>query len=195
MKLDIKKFKSFSEQTGLGYGEFCAFQLVVSKDKAGLKHLASTKCTLLEALEGEFWIEYYEDIQSDKAHARYKLTDRGVVLAEIFIEDSEASDIREILAYFDEKKKEFQIAGVVNPIASNVKLVKRHYPKFSIEQFKKVIDYFVPAWQHAKAKDGAPYRNYLKPSTLFNDKFDLRVDEAEQSSSVATTIRPKYKPL
>lgn len=195
MKLDIKKFKQFSEQTGLGYGEFCVFQLVVSKDKLGLKYLTSTNSSLLHNLVVDAWIEYYEDVQNDKAHARYRLTDRGVVLAELFMEDSEEADIREILAYFDEVKKDHNVKGVVNPLASNINMVKKWYPRYSVTSFKKVIDHFVPAWKDALMQDGTSLSKFLTPKTLFNGKFDLRVEEAEQSAPVATTIRPKYKPL
>lgn len=195
MKLDIKKFKQFTEQTGLGYGAFCVFQLVLSKDKLGIKYLHSESSSLLKALEMEGWIEYYEDVKDGNPQPRYRLTDRGTILAEIFLEDLGLADIHEILAYFDEIKKRFNIPGVINPLDSNIKMVKKWYPKYSIEQFKKVIDYFVPAWQYATMPDGTPLKKFLNPKTLFNGKFDLRVEEAEQSTPVATSVRPKYKPL
>lgn len=49
------------------------------------------------------------------------------------------------------------------------------------EDFVLVIDYFSSKWSGVTFKDGQAAEKYLQPSTLFNGKFDERVNEALMS--------------
>ena len=50
-----------------------------------------------------------------------------------------------------------------------------------LEDFKKVIDYFSTKWSGTTFNNGASGDTYLRPSTLFNNKFDERLNEASKN--------------
>ena len=80
----------------------------------------------------------------------------------------------EIILYLNEKtKKNFKVNAKINLKFINARL-KENY---KIEDFKKVIDLKVNEW--AAWPSG---QKYLRPQTLFSDKFDSYLNETEETS-------------
>src|SRR5690554_5267342 len=82
----------------------------------------------------------------------------------------------EIINYLNEKAdKNFK------PVESNTKHVKARINEgYTLDEFKTVIDYTVSEWKGKVFGNGKNGSDYLRPSTLFNGKFDERLQLARE---------------
>jgi phage replication O-like protein O len=58
-----------------------------------------------------------------------------------------------------------------------------------LDDFKAVINHFSKKWMGITFKDGTPAEEYLRPSTLFNGKFDERVNEAVNDKPIRNVVQ------
>jgi uncharacterized phage protein (TIGR02220 family) len=86
---------------------------------------------------------------------------------------------QEIIAYLNEKTgKNFR-----HNANGNLKFIKaRIKEKYTLKDFKKVIDLKVDEWSDTIFSNGTPGKNYLRPQTLFNEKFDSYLNESKEES-------------
>ena len=86
---------------------------------------------------------------------------------------------QEIIQYLNEKTgKNFRPNATGNLKNINARL-KENY---SIPDFKKVIDLKVSEWSDKIFSNGVPAKNFLRPSTLFSEKFDAYLNETKEDS-------------
>lgn len=76
----------------------------------------------------------------------------------------------EVIDYLNQKTgSRFNAKGY-----ENQKLIKARFNEgYTLEDFKTVIDYYVEHWK------GTEFEKYLRPKTLFNNKFDERLNNAK----------------
>jgi len=86
---------------------------------------------------------------------------------------------QEIIQYLNEKTgKNFRYNA-----NGNLKFIKaRIKEKYTLKDFKKVIDLKVSEWSDTIFSNGTPGKNYLRPQTLFNEKFDSYLNEEKEES-------------
>ena len=86
---------------------------------------------------------------------------------------------QEIIQYLNEKTgKNFRYNA-----NGNLKFIKaRIKEKYTLKDFKKVIDLKVAEWSDTIFSNGTPGKNYLRPQTLFNEKFDSYLNEEKEES-------------
>ena len=95
--------------------------------------------------------------------------------------------VENIISYFNDKcNTKFK-----NNTSATKKLIKKHLNEgFSIEDFKKVIDIKYLDWGEnpVRFSNGQMSNEYLRPSTLFGDKFESYVYEALARESSETSL-------
>lgn len=83
--------------------------------------------------------------------------------------ERENSLIKEIVTYLNEKTgKSFEPETITTRKFIRARLKEG----YGIDAFKWVIDVKCAEWQSKFSKDGTPMENYLKPETLFGNKFE-----------------------
>ena len=87
---------------------------------------------------------------------------------------------RKVIEYLNEKAdKNFK-----HTAANTKKVIKARFNEgFRFEDFKLVIDYCCKEWKGVTFSNGKLGDEYLQPSTLFNNKFDERLNKAKLDSS------------
>lgn len=66
---------------------------------------------------------------------------------------------------------------------------------FTINDFKTVIEYCCKEWKGKVFSNGKIGDSYLRPTTLFNNKFDERLNLAKQNKQATPQPNPTYKPF
>jgi uncharacterized phage protein (TIGR02220 family) len=66
---------------------------------------------------------------------------------------------------------------------------------FTINDFKTVIEYCCKEWKGKVFSNGKVGDSYLRPTTLFNNKFDERLNLAKQNKQATPQPNPTYKPF
>lgn len=66
---------------------------------------------------------------------------------------------------------------------------------FTINDFKTVIEYCCREWKGKVFSNGKIGDSYLRPTTLFNNKFDERLNLAKQNKQATPQPNPTYKPF
>lgn len=96
----------------------------------------------------------------------------------------------EIVKYLNEKS-----GRKFNPSSSGTrKLIEARWNEDNdIEAFKRVIDVCCYKWKGKTFSNGNKGDDYLQPSTLFNTKFDERLNWAMDSKRDASQEEPQYK--
>ncbi len=91
---------------------------------------------------------------------------------------------KDVIDYLNEKAgKNFKVAE------SNNKLIRARYKEgYTLEDFKAVIDYKTSKWK------GTEWEQYLRPSTLFGNKFQNYVNEIPNRSIESTKKVEKDTP-
>ncbi len=88
-------------------------------------------------------------------------------------EKKEKIPYKEILDYLNQKT-----GSHYKDVKGNQKLIKaRWHEGYRLDDFKKVIDNKTDAWLGVVAKDGREMSQFLRPSTLFGNKFDQYLNE------------------
>ena len=65
-------------------------------------------------------------------------------------------------------------------VESNKKLIRARWNEgYRLDDFRLVIDYYSKQWKGKTFSNGQLGDTYLRPSTLFNNKFDERLNEAK----------------
>ena len=84
--------------------------------------------------------------------------------------------ITEIVEYLNEKTRRRY-----NPETARTQrlIMARLREGFAVEDFKQVIDIKCKQWDHVPGDGQQDWRIYLRPSTLFGDKFDEYLNEPE----------------
>ena len=89
------------------------------------------------------------------------------------VNEKEKIPYKEIIDYLN-KKTDSRYKNV----AGNQKLIKaRWHEGYRLDDFKRVIDNKTDAWLGVVAKDGRDMGQFLRPSTLFGNKFDQYLNE------------------
>src|SRR5690554_4966639 len=65
---------------------------------------------------------------------------------------------------------------------------------FTVDDFKTVIEYCCREWKGKTFGNGELGDSYLRPSTLFNNKFDERLNKAKQNRSEEHTSELQSRP-
>jgi uncharacterized phage protein (TIGR02220 family) len=101
------------------------------------------------------------------------------IKAKLSKKEIDAITAQEIILYLNKKtKKKFKANATGNLKYINARLKE----KYSIDDFKKVIDLKVSQWTGAIFSNGESGEKFLRPSTLFSEKFDSYLNETEQTS-------------
>ena len=101
------------------------------------------------------------------------------IKAKLSKKEMDAITAQEIILYLNEKtKKKFKVNATGNLKYINARLKE----KYCVEDFKKVIDLKVSQWTGAIFSNGESGEKFLRPSTLFSEKFDSYLNETEQTS-------------
>ena len=66
---------------------------------------------------------------------------------------------------------------------------------FTVNDFKTVIEYCCKEWKGKVFSNGKIGDSYLRPTTLFNNKFDERLNLAKQNKQDTPQPNPTYKPF
>ena len=104
--------------------------------------------------------------------------------------DNKTNIVREVIEYLNEKtgsKFKHSAAAHKKPISARIN------EGYSLEEFKIVIDYCVSAWAGKDFGNGKKGDDYLRPSTLFNQKFDERLNAAHKNGT--TSQKDKWTAL
>jgi uncharacterized phage protein (TIGR02220 family) len=84
----------------------------------------------------------------------------------------------EIINYLNEKSN----SNFTTTAKATVKIINaRLSEKFTVEDFKLVIDYCCREWKGKTFPNGKLGDDYLRPTTLFNEKFDERLNVAKKN--------------
>ncbi|RHW38728.1 hypothetical protein D1B33_07600 [Lysinibacillus yapensis] len=92
--------------------------------------------------------------------------------------DKEKDNIpfKKVIDYLNEKADKNFKSTTVN----NRKVIKARFNEgFTFDDFKLVIDYCCKEWKGVTFNNGKLGDEYLQPSTLFNNKFDERLNKAK----------------
>lgn len=74
-------------------------------------------------------------------------------------------------------------------VAGNQKLIRaRWHEGYRLDDFKKVIDNKTDAWLGVVAKDGREMSQFLRPSTLFGNKFDQYLNEKHEQTEPENSL-------
>ena len=90
---------------------------------------------------------------------------------------------KDVIDYLNEKTgKNYK------PVETNNKLIRARYKEgYTLEDFKAVIDYKTSKWK------GTEWEKYLRPSTLFGNKFETYVNEIPNRSISFTKTEEVYE--
>lgn len=93
----------------------------------------------------------------------------------------------EIIKYLNDKKggRGFEIKSPANHVEIKARIKEK---KYSIDDFKKVIDHKVHQWSKDKER-----KQYLRPSTLFGTKFNSYLVEAEDNKNKINSSSKNYE--
>lgn len=121
------------------------------------------------------------------------VTSRDAIDIDIDI-DIEKDNIpfKKIIEYLNEKAdKSFKHTAV-----NNKKVIRARFNEgYTFDDFKQVIDYCCREWKGVTFTNGKLGDEYLQPSTLFNNKFDERLNKARldiSKSKAQTEPKPTY---
>jgi uncharacterized phage protein (TIGR02220 family) len=79
----------------------------------------------------------------------------------------------------------------LNAKATKTAIKARWEEDYAFEDFKLVIEYFCKAWKGKVFSNGKNGDDYLRPSTLFNNRFDERLNEARKKTN-SSNQPPKH---
>ena len=83
---------------------------------------------------------------------------------------------KEIIDYLNKKT-----GSRYKDVAGNQKMIRARWNEgYRLDDFKKVIDNKTDAWLGVVAKDGREMSQFLRPSTLFGNKFDQYLNEKQK---------------
>lgn len=106
--------------------------------------------------------------------------------------DKEKNIYVEIIDYLNEKS-DSKFKSTAKKTRSSIKA--RLNEKFTIDDFKVVIDYCCREWKGKVFSNGKFGEDYLQPSTLFNEKFDERLNLARKNKSTPQQAPTQQRPL
>ena len=80
-------------------------------------------------------------------------------------------------------------------VAGNQKLIRaRWHEGYRLDDFKRVIDNKTDAWLGVVAKDGREMGQFLRPSTLFGNKFDQYLNEKHDEKPADSLFANQWHP-
>jgi uncharacterized phage protein (TIGR02220 family) len=104
--------------------------------------------------------------------------------------EKEEIPFKEIISYLNEKSG----SNFKHSAEGNKKEIRARWnEKFRLEDFKNVIDYCCGEWKGKTFSNGKQGDEYLKPSTLFNNKFDERLNKTKLEKQPSNYVETKPK--
>lgn len=92
------------------------------------------------------------------------------------VNEEEKIPFKEIIDYLNEKT-----GSRYKDVAGNQKMIRARWNEgYRLDDFKKVIDNKSEDWLGTTAKDGREMDQFLRPSTLFGNKFDQYLNEKHE---------------
>lgn len=92
------------------------------------------------------------------------------------VNEEEKIPFKEIIDYLNKKT-----GSRYKDVAGNQKMIRARWNEgYRLDDFKKVIDNKTDAWLGVVAKDGREMSQFLRPSTLFGNKFDQYLNEKHE---------------
>lgn len=100
---------------------------------------------------------------------------------------NEKIPFKEIIDYLNEKT-----GSRYKDVAGNQKMIRARWNEgYRLDDFKKVIDNKTDAWLGVVAKDGREMSQFLRPSTLFGNKFDQYLNEKHKQTEPENSLFAK----
>lgn len=91
---------------------------------------------------------------------------------------------KEIIDYLNKKTGSYY-----RDVAGNKKFIRARWNEgYRLDDFKKVIDNKTDAWLGVVAKDGREMSQFLRPSTLFGNKFDQYLNEKHEQTEPENSL-------
>src|SRR5690554_2898833 len=136
---------------------------------------------------------YQGSEMENRPQTDYKQTDNGLITDTNNNDNNVNKNIYvEIIEFLNEK------AGTNFKHSTNKTrdLIKARLNEgFTINDFKTVIEYCCKEWKGKVFSNGKIGDSYLRPTTLFNNKFDERLNLAKQNKQATPQPNPTYKPF
>lgn len=100
------------------------------------------------------------------------------------VNEKEKIPYKEIIDYLNKKT-----GSRYKDVAGNQKMIRARWNEgYRLDDFKKVIDNKTDAWLGVVAKDGREMSQFLRPSTLFGNKFDQYLNEKHEQTEPENSL-------
>lgn len=100
------------------------------------------------------------------------------------VNEKEKIPYKEIIDYLNKKT-----GSHYKDVAGNQKMIRARWNEgYRLDDFKKVIDNKTDAWLGVVAKDGREMSQFLRPSTLFGNKFDQYLNEKHEQTEPENSL-------
>ena len=107
-------------------------------------------------------------------------------------ETKEQIPYAEIIDYLNEKADR----NFSNKSSGNRSVIKARWNEdYRVDDFKKVIDVCSSNWKGQTFSNGVKGDEYLRPSTLFNTKFDERLNMTDKKDNKDNLVTPSNEPI
>lgn len=100
------------------------------------------------------------------------------------VNEKEKIPYKEIIDYLNKKT-----GSHYKDVAGNQKMIRARWNEgYRLDDFKKVIDNKTDAWLGVVVKDGREMSQFLRPSTLFGNKFDQYLNEKHEQTEPENSL-------